>query len=385
MVSSQGSGIAAVLSMDKNRGWSIGSIRGVAVRLHFTLIFLLAYVILIANAQFPTVIEQSGIDSSLIYGSPGLWSFIFAFALFGSILLHEFGHVFMAQSLGVQVRSVTLMMLGGVSEMDQIPTRPYSEFKISIVGPLVSFLIAGALLVLERFTLSANVDLFCYWLSRVNIVLGVFNLIPALPLDGGRAFRSILSARTGNLRATMIAAKLAKTIAIVLGLIGLFGFNFLLMLIGVFIYGAANNELIVTSKKVLLKGLTVGELTRWISGISESQTLGFAIREMIQTRSRFLPVSTNTGEVNLLSLDQVKNIPRDLWDRLRVSQLIQQGKRVLNPEDELESVFSEIMVSGALPVKDSDFRKGIIQYRDISDFIDFKGIDPEFREEEQAA
>ena len=125
------------------------TIRGVELRVDFSLLLLAAYVIFVAAAQFPYVARSAGVDAAELSGSPAVWGVLFALGLFCSIVLHEFGHVLVAQASGVKVRSVTLMMLGGVSEMDRLSKAGYTEFKVSVIGPLVSLALYGLLSLLR--------------------------------------------------------------------------------------------------------------------------------------------------------------------------------------------------------------------------------------------
>src|SRR4051812_5412808 len=105
-------------------GWRIARIRGVDIKLHFSLLFLLLYVLMVASIQFPLVLKQSGIEPTAISGTPFTWGLIFAIGLFISIIIHEFAHVLVAQSMGVRVGGITLMMLGGMSEIEKLPEKP---------------------------------------------------------------------------------------------------------------------------------------------------------------------------------------------------------------------------------------------------------------------
>src|SRR3990167_5436781 len=144
--------------------WTIGSFHGVKFNIHFSLIFLLLYIILVATAQFSMVAKRVGIDPLILSFSPIIWGGIFAICLFVSIALHELGHALTAQAFGVKITGITLMMLGGVSEMERMPDKKYAEFKLAIAGPIVSLVIGGLLLFIHSNQISANVSFFSYWL-----------------------------------------------------------------------------------------------------------------------------------------------------------------------------------------------------------------------------
>lgn len=355
------------------RGWKVATIRGVDLKLHVSLLFLLAYVVFIAAAQLPFVIRASGIPQEMISGPPVLWGLIFAFALFLSVVLHEFGHVITAQRMGVKVEGVTLMMLGGVSEMERIPETRLSEFKVSIIGPIVSFAIAGALFALRAASLSPEVSFFAYWLARVNLVLGIFNLLPIFPLDGGRAFRSLLSTRMSASRATGVAVKVAKGSAWVLGGLGILGFNLLLILIAFFIYSAANSELVMDVNRRKLRGVPARELMTEMHPLTGEETLLHAVNRMMASRTRILPVETAEG-AGVVGMDDLRRIPRDRWAETRVKSAMDKTPVVLDLNDPLEEHFPQLITYGALPVTKAGQVVGLVRQTDIAELLEFRNL-----------
>src|SRR5262249_27880947 len=147
----------------------------------------------------------------------------------------------------------------GISEMESLPDKPYAEFKLAVVGPLVSLVLSGAMwLVYSQFKAEmAKMSLCAYWLADMNLVLGLFNLIPALPLDGGRALRSFLAVKQGVLKATENSVKVSEVISWILGFLGLIQLNFFLILIAFFVYSAAQSELILLMTKAVATGVKV--------------------------------------------------------------------------------------------------------------------------------
>jgi Zn-dependent protease len=182
--------------------------------------------------------------------------------LFVSVLIHELGHAMVAQGYGVRTRNITLWLLGGVAQLERIPRKRGAEAVIAIIGPLVSM----ALGVLCWFGASATRPglpgtwfVFEY-LAWLNWIIAGFNMIPALPLDGGRVLRSLLALKLPHLRATQVATGISRVLAIFLGLFGLLEFNFFLIAIAFFVYLAveaeARNDLILE----LLHGVGVSDL-----------------------------------------------------------------------------------------------------------------------------
>ena len=339
-------------------GWKIANIRGVDIRIHFTLLFLLVYVVLIASVQFPIVLKQSGLDPEAISGSPGLWGGIFAVGLFLSVLIHEFAHTLVAQSMGVKVQAITLMMLGGVSEMEKIPEKRYAEFKVSVVGPLTSFGIAGLLIFAGAYSNWEEFRFFSFWLARVNLALGIFNLLPAFPLDGGRAFRSLLAAKFGMERATGLAVRVAQTFAWVLGILSL----------------ASGNLLLPHHPKNHAGQKTVRDAWTETDPVTELETLQSAAEKMLRLRIRALPVLAEEGTPTILPAEIVRRIPNEQWREQRVRDGMLKVARFVSPEDPLDEIFPELGAQGALPVLVNGSIRGIITYANVAEILELKRL-----------
>jgi Zn-dependent protease len=217
--------------------WSInaGRIFGIKLRIHVTFFLLLLIV-------FSSALSEQGLKVAVL-------SSLFICAIFACVVIHEVGHSLIARRFGRVPSSITLLPIGGVAAIDRMPTRPTQEIAISLVGPLINLVIAGLLYLLfgrqtgaavPRSPLS-SADVFVSHLIGANIVLAVFNLTPALPMDGGRVLRGLLALKMGHLRATLLAATVGKVIAVLFILLGL-RYNFWLVLIGFFIYAGASSE-----------------------------------------------------------------------------------------------------------------------------------------------
>jgi Zn-dependent protease len=216
--------------------WSInaGRLFGIQFRIHLTFFLLLAFV-------FATDIKEG-------YKQAGL-SVLFVCAIFACVVIHELSHSLVARRFGREPKSITLLPIGGVAAIDMMPTRPSQEIMISIVGPATNIVIAILLALLGGLKLAAAIEKsnltvsqsFLTNLIAANIVLAVFNLIPALPMDGGRVFRSILALKFGFLRATLWAVAVVKLIAVFFIVYGYFK-NPWLILIGFFIFSGADSE-----------------------------------------------------------------------------------------------------------------------------------------------
>ena len=231
--------------------WSpaIGTVKGTAIRVHWTFLLFLAWIILAAYGA-------AGAGAALGAG-------LFFILLFLCVLLHEFGHILTARKFGVQTRDVVLLPIGGVAQMDRIPEQPRQEFLVALAGPAVNLVIALALIAalgglpqhvdVEINNLGADLPLH---LAYANLALALFNLIPAFPMDGGRALRALLASRFGYVRGTAIAAAVGQTLAIGLGLYAILIGHLILGLIALFVYFAAGAE----AGMVQMRGQTLDSL-----------------------------------------------------------------------------------------------------------------------------
>ena len=207
--------------------WSIpaGSLFGIPIKIHVTLLLLLAVLV--------PVIGQDGDGEVNILMGIGV-----VVALFGSVLAHEFGHALMARRYQVRTREIVLLPIGGVAVLSDEPKTPLHEMWIALAGPLTSI----ALCVLALGLRAAGGPEFLGLVSGVNLVLGVFNLVPAFPLDGGRVLRAGLAHLLGPVRATQIASRVGRALAIAMVVFGMMTDRWGLAVIGAFVFIAAGKE-----------------------------------------------------------------------------------------------------------------------------------------------
>ncbi len=206
------------------RSFEIFRVLGIPVRVHSSLLFFL-------------------VVAGLVFGQGGglagiLMTIIFLGLVFSFVLLHELGHAVVARANGVGVRRITLHPLGGIAALTHMPRDPRKEMAIAIAGPAVNFVLAGVF--------GAAYFLFPIELLRllvtVNLVLGLFNLLPGFPMDGGRILRAWLARRRPYDEATRIAARTGQVVAVLMGVVGLVTMHLMLVMIAVFIFVAAQAE-----------------------------------------------------------------------------------------------------------------------------------------------
>lgn len=351
--------------------------RGIDLNVHVSLIFLLIYIVLASAVQFPMIVQQSKVDETELWGNAGIWSVIFALALFASVAVHEFAHSLVAQALGVRVRGITLMMLGGVSQIEKMPEAGLGEFKLAIVGPLTSFAIAVGLGWVAHHAGNANLAFFSYWVGSVNFVLAVFNMLPAFPLDGGRALRSLLSSRLGMMKATRISVALSYFLACALGVLGLFSLNLLLAAIAFFIYSAAKYEWTLQLSKGALKGLSVRALMVSLQPLSPDSTLQEAVDRMKSLKLPLLPVQgQENDDVRWLDLGKIQAWSEDFWSRTPVHKATTEPVATVDVNAPLD-VVTQILVTApekAVPVVENGRVMGIVRQSGLEDLVQVQGL-----------
>jgi Zn-dependent protease/predicted transcriptional regulator len=246
-----------------NWSYRLLTVAGIPIRVHVT--FLL---ILLLGAY-----QWYGMVGTL--GAAAFGATLMAL-LFVCVILHELGHSLVARAFQVPVREIILLPLGGVALMSKNPQKPVHELLIAIAGPLVNVLLAAFLLALlglragpmllsQRGLLpgglgdTPSVHTALMWLFAANVSLFVFNLIPAFPLDGGRALRAVLAMFLGYRQGTRVAASLGQILAALLGVVGVLTGNFVLTLVAVFIFFGAGQETAQAEAKTVLDTLRVGD------------------------------------------------------------------------------------------------------------------------------
>ena len=329
--------------------WKIAQAAGIEVRVHVTLLILLAW---IALAYW----HLEGTLGAVVSGVA------FIVALFACIVLHEFGHALTARRFGIRTRSIVLLPIGGIASIERSPDDPRQEILIALAGPAVS--LALALLLWLTFAaihglaearhLELDQGGLLERLAIVNFLLAAFNLLPAFPMDGGRVFRAVLSLRLGPLRATRIAAAVAQAAAVVLALLGL-RYNLLLFVIAIFIWFAAAGEAQMAGIRAALAGAVARSamLTRF-DVLAPDASLGEAVTLTLAGSQKSFPVTEAGRIVGVLRQD---DLVRGLHDHGKLCRV----DRVMNPEVSLMDVDDPL--DGALDTI-GDTRAGLIAVMD---------------------
>jgi Zn-dependent protease/predicted transcriptional regulator len=313
-----------------------------------------------------------------------------ALGLFLSVIFHEFCHSIVARRLGLPMKGITLFIFGGVAEMSDEPPSAKVEFLMAIAGPLSSLFIAGFFYLVYLGTTSAGwplpVNGVIRYLAYINVLLAVFNIIPAFPLDGGRVLRSILWGIKKDLRwATRISAAVGSIFGILLIVMGVFQFiggNFIAglwwFLIGMFIRSAAQSSY----QQVLVRNALQGESVRRFMNPNpitapSSITLEQLVEDYIyKYHYKMFPVVDNGNLAGCISTRQVKEVPREKWGQETVGRLASQCSldNTISPDTDALKALSMINKTGnsRLLVVEGHKLVGVLTLRDMMQFLSLK-------------
>jgi len=265
--------------------WSLGSIAKIPVRVHATFLILLGW---IATSR---LIAGQGVRGAAL-------AVFLTVSVFIVVVVHEMGHALMARHFGIKTRGILLLPIGGVSELERIPDEPRQELLVTAAGPAVNVVLAAAFGALSHVVPQesrASVHLLRE-LSAINVVLAVFNLLPAFPMDGGRVLRAALSLRMPRMRATEIAARMGQGMALLFGLAGLF-LNPLLIFTALFVWIGSQYEHTMEQMRVAFHGLKVEDamVTR-LEALPPDATIERLVADLHSGFQRAFPVVDDAGQ-----------------------------------------------------------------------------------------
>lgn len=368
----------------------IATIGGIEIKLHWSwLIIALLLTFTLANGQFPDRVPG---ETTLFYWVLGA---IAAILFFVSVLLHELSHSFVARAMGYKVREIVLFIFGGVSNIEEEPKKARDEFLIAVVGPLTSFLLAGVFYLLLQVVTppvrraGAGAAAVFEYLAFINLLLGIFNMIPGFPLDGGRVLRAIIWGVNHNFQAsTRIAGFIGQLVAygfIFYGIFQIFAQNnfggLWIAFIGWFLLNAAQQSVSGVAVREAFRGVTVSQVMEPAPpSIMPQSTLAHLLSSYILPYNlRAVPVADQNGQlVGIITLGDIKEIPQDQWGTVTVGGLMTglDKLRTVKPQDGLDKAM-QLLGEGdfdQLPVLDQNnrlvgilTRAHIIQWLQIRD------------------
>jgi Zn-dependent protease/predicted transcriptional regulator len=325
-------------------GLRVGSVAGIEIRLHWTWLLAAIFItVSLAGSVFPS--EVGGL-SGTAYFAMGLVTALFFFV---SLLLHELGHALEARREGIPTRGITLWMLGGVARSGRPFRSAGEEARVALAGPAVSAVLAAALVGAGQIGgLPVAIGAVLEWLGWTNLLLLAFNMIPALPLDGGRVLRAALWRLSGNLlRATRIAARVSQVLAVALMCFGVvtlvvsasFG-GLWLAFIGWFVFSAASAERGGAEAQVALAGVQVAEvMSPDPITVPATASAGELLRLSRQTGHSVYPVIDEHGDaIGLISTRTAERVTPDRRDWVTVRELLAAGPDPLAIDAEADAL-----------------------------------------------
>ena len=361
----------------------LGRIAGIDIEINISWLIILVFLTMsLAIGWFPQFYPGW---SSFTYW---IAAFIAAILLFASVLLHELAHSFVARARGLPVKSITLFIFGGVSNLEQEPKSAGVEFQMAFIGPVVSILIGVLAYVLQlplRGSHSAVEGILGY-LAVTNILLGIFNLIPGFPLDGGRVLRSIVWKITGSLlKATRVATIVGNIIAylfIFLGILLFFGSDVLdgiwIGFIGWFLLNAsqaANSQVVLES---MFRGVKVGQV---MNTAPVTVPANISLQRLVD--EYFLPHALRSALVvqgdqlaGLITLNEIRHVPREQWAEVPVGHVMTPLEKlhVVSPDQSLNEVLP-LMVGqniNQLPVVQNGQLVGLLNREAVMNFVELR-------------
>lgn len=363
------------------KGYRLFTLSGFEIRLDaswFVLALLVTWTL--AVGYFPAALPGRAPAAYWMMGIAG------ALGLFGSIVLHEFAHAVVARRYELPMKGITLFIFGGVAEMSAEPPGPRAEFMMAAAGPAASVVIGGALLavaaVLAGGFPAAAIEVVSY-LGALNLILAVFNLIPAFPLDGGRVLRAYLWHRSGDLAAaTRIASKVGSAFGLVLMALGVAVFltgglvaGIWYFVLGMFLRGLAG----ASYQQVLLRRALEGEpVRRFMKSNPVTVSPGTSVRELVEDyvyrhHHKLYPVVDDGRLTGCVTVNQIRALPRDEWDAKDVAQ-IASGCTVANtisPDADALEALKLMRSSGQsrLLVTSNGHLEGVITLKDLLEFF----------------
>jgi len=361
----------------------LGRIAGIDIYINFS--WLIIFVFLtwsLATGWFPQL--YPGWSTATYW----LVSAIAALLLFASVLLHELAHSLVARARGLPVKNITLFIFGGVSNLQQEPASPGVEFQMAVVGPVVSLLIGFVAFLLQLAVRGSNSPLqgIFFYLAITNILLGIFNLIPGFPLDGGRVLRSIIWKASGSLRrATRAASIVGQIIAYLFILLGIWLFfsgNVLdgiwIGFIGWFLLSSAQSANSQVMLESMFRGVTVGEVMN-----TKPTTVPANISLQRLVDEYFLPHGLRSALVmqadqlaGLITLGDIRHVPREQWGQVPVGHAMVPLDRlhIVQPQQSLNEVLPLMAGQNVnqLPVVQNGVLVGVLSRDAIVRFLEVR-------------
>ena len=345
--------------------WKLIRIAGIDVYVHATFAMVIAWIALIhwtESQSLAAVIEGVG----------------FILTLFACIVAHEFGHALTAARFGIRTRDITLLPIGGLARLERIPDVPVQELWVALAGPAVNVVIVAVLFAwLQATGAWQSIDRigvasggFVERVMMANVFLAGFNMLPAFPMDGGRALRALLATKMEYTRATQRAAMVGQGMAILFGFIGLQG-NPMLIFIALFVWIGAGQEASVVQMKSALAGIPLRRaMLTYYRTLAPTNTLGDAVDLLLAGSQQDFPVVENGRIEGMLTRsDLVKALPKHGRDAPVASSM--RACPTVDASEMLESVLARLQGQNChtIPVLENGTLVGVVTMDNVGEFL----------------
>ena len=352
--------------------WRIAVVAGIPINVHGTFAVLIIFLLISGLA------EGRGLAAAVS-------SVVFILAIFVTIILHELGHALTARRFGIRTRDITLLPIGGLARLERMPDVPRQELWVALAGPAVNLAIAvvayGAYLAATGVAPELELDPASTGVvgrfAAINVTLAVFNMVPAFPMDGGRALRALLAERVDYARATEIAASIGQGLALVFGLIGLFT-NPLLVFIALFVWMGASAEATAIGMRTALNGVPVSRamITDFRTVRAES-SLGEALELVVHGSQTGFPVLGGPDDalVGILTRDQLLAALSREGPLGTAGDVMATHYETADPRDMLDRTFQRLQggASPVVPVLQDGRLVGLLTAENVAEFIMIRG------------
>ncbi|MBL8231848.1 MAG: site-2 protease family protein [Bryobacterales bacterium] len=353
----------------KSQGSALGlRLFGVPVRFHFTFVLFVIFLGVVG-----------------LEGPSGAKAAIYVLALFGSVLLHELGHALVSRRYGIRTVEIVMFPIGGVAKLERNP-KPSEELWIALAGPAVNVVIAAALIAIAA-GIHGSVDWVKVFapqggnllgqIATGNVALAIFNLLPAFPMDGGRVLRSMLALKYGEARATELAAKAGRFLAICMGLYGLLSASYMLIFIAFFVYLGAAQESAAMMGRQLTQGVPVSAaMVTDYRTLSHGQTVRDAADLLLATSQQDFPVMNGTQVIGLLSRGTLLRAMAQQGPESYVAGVMERDFLRLDPAMDLSEAMMMLAQAGtcALVMEGNELR-GLLTSENLTEFLLLRRLD----------
>lgn len=364
--------------------WRLGTVAGIPIRVHFTLLLLLIWV---AWMEFQQARQQGWAPQGDLVDWLGFIAVrvLFVVGIFACVLFHEIGHALAARGYAIRTTEIVLYPFGGVARLKGMG-QPKQELWISLAGPAVNLAIGLLLYVALRATgfwisldrLAQADATILQHLALANFILAGFNLIPAFPMDGGRVLRALLARRVGMLRGTSIAVTIGQAFAIGLGLLGLLWGNFVLIFIAFFVFVSASQEVKMQRSIALMRGQRVIDaMIRRFETLSAGESLSRAADFLLATHQHGFPVVTDAKITGVLTRPGLVRGLAEHGPRADVSAAASDDFVQLSPQEPLRSAIERMQAARQSVglVFEGDRLVGMLTEENVREFFQVHAIE----------